>query len=41
MITTLAPMVLLCGVFFPVAQLPQGFQLFTPALALFRRRLLK
>jgi len=25
----------------PVVQLPQGFQLFTPALALFRRRLLK
>ena len=30
----ITPMVLLCGVFFPVAQLPQGFQLFAQALLL-------
>jgi lipooligosaccharide transport system permease protein len=30
----ITPMVLLCGVFFPVSQLPQGFQLFADALPL-------
>jgi lipooligosaccharide transport system permease protein len=30
----ITPMVLLCGVFFPVEQLPQGFQMFTQVLPL-------